>query len=91
MDVRDCVGGRRRARRKADRPGLLSRVGRAFTECEIRLQNAKIATLGARAEDVYYITDRNNRPLTEAAQFKCLEQAIHRLLDPEETPDKPFS
>ena len=75
----------------ADRPGLLSRVGRAFTECEIRLQNAKIATLGARAEDVYYITDRNNRPLTEAAQFKCLEQAIHRLLDPEETPDKPFS
>jgi len=75
----------------ADRPGLLSRIGRAFTECEIRLQNAKIATMGARAEDVYFITDRNNRPLTEAAQFECLEKAIHRLLAPEEPANKPFS
>ena len=75
----------------ADRPGLLSRIGRAFSECEIRLQNAKIATLGARAEDVYFITDRNNRPLTDPAQFACLEKAIHRLLDQEETTNKPFS
>jgi [protein-PII] uridylyltransferase len=75
----------------ADRPGLLSRIGRAFSECEIRLQNAKIATLGARAEDVYFITDRNNRPLTDPAQFACLEKAIHRLLDQEETTNKPFN
>ena len=65
----------------ADRPGLLSRVGRAFADCKVRLFNAKIATLGARAEDVYYITDLNNRPLTEEGQLDCLEQAIHRYLD----------
>ncbi len=65
----------------ADRPGLLSRVGRAFADCKVRLFNAKIATLGARAEDVYYITDRNNRPLKEQAQLDCLEQAIHKYLD----------
>lgn len=69
----------------ADRPGLLSRVGRAFADCRVRLFNARIATLGARAEDVYYITDLENRPLTDAAQLECLEKAIHRYLD-EETP-----
>jgi [protein-PII] uridylyltransferase len=65
----------------ADRPGLLSQVGRAFTECRVRLQNARITTLGARAEDVYYITDRNNRPLGEQQQLDCLEQAIRKHLD----------
>jgi len=64
-----------------DRPGLLSRIGRAFSECGINLQNAKIATLGSRAEDVYYITDRQNRPLRETAQFECLERAIHKYLE----------
>jgi [protein-PII] uridylyltransferase len=65
----------------ADRPGLLSQVGRAFTECRVRLQNAKITTLGARAEDVYYITDRTNRPLTDQQQLDCLESAIRKHLD----------
>jgi [protein-PII] uridylyltransferase len=69
----------------ADRPGLLSRVGRAFTDCRVRLLNARIATLGARAEDVYYITDLHDRPLTEPAQFDCLEQAIHHYLDEDST------
>jgi [protein-PII] uridylyltransferase len=67
----------------ADRPGLLSRVGRAFADCDIRLLHAKIATLGARAEDIYHITDLGGRPLTGEAQFECLEQAIHRYLDEE--------
>jgi len=35
----------------ADRPGLLSRIGRAFQASGVRLQNAKVATFGARAED----------------------------------------
>jgi len=68
----------------ADRPGLLSRVGRAFTECKVRLLNAKIATLGSRVEDVYYITDLQNRPLTDPAQIDCLKQALHRYLDNDE-------
>jgi [protein-PII] uridylyltransferase len=69
----------------ADRPGLLSRIGRAFADCNVRLWNAKIATLGARAEDVYYITDLDNRPLTDEKQFACLEQAIERYLGSEQT------
>ena len=71
-----------------DRPGLLSRVGRAFTDCKVRLLNAKIATLGARAEDVFYITGLDNKPLSDDAQFDCLEQAIYRYLASDE-PHKP--
>jgi len=69
----------------ADRPGLLSRIGRAFADCEIKLLNARIATLGSRAENVYYITDRNDQPLTDSLITECLEKAIHKHLDEEES------
>ncbi len=64
-----------------DRPGLLSRVGQALMECGVRLHNAKIATFGARVEDVFYITDKTNKPLNDEAQFQCLRQTIIRHLD----------
>jgi [protein-PII] uridylyltransferase len=65
----------------ADRPGLLSQIGRAFTACGVKLLNAKIATLGSRVEDVYYITDKNNEPLTDTLISECLEKAIYKYLD----------
>jgi [protein-PII] uridylyltransferase len=64
----------------ADRPGLLSCIARAFAECGVRLQNAKIATLGARAEDIFYITSRENQPLTSDQQDH-LQTAILRHID----------
>jgi [protein-PII] uridylyltransferase len=63
-----------------DHPGLLSQVGRAFTECGIRLLNARIATLGSRAEDIFYITDRNNQPLGDNTQYECLEKSLRKHL-----------
>lgn len=50
-----------------DVPGLLFQVGKIFEELGIQLQNAKIATLGERAEDVFFITAANNEPLDDAA------------------------
>ena len=47
----------------SDRPGLLSRIGWALADAKVRLQNAKVATFGERAEDVFYITDSKNQPL----------------------------
>ncbi|MCB1760113.1 MAG: [protein-PII] uridylyltransferase [Gammaproteobacteria bacterium] len=64
-----------------DRPGLLSQVGYAFADCGIRLINAKIATIGAEADDTFFITDRDNRPLQEREQIERLERAIHDRLD----------
>ena len=70
----------------ADRPGLLSHIGRAFADCGVQLLNAKIATLGSRAEDVYYITDMNNEPLTDTLISGCLEKAIFKYLDEDNAP-----
>jgi [protein-PII] uridylyltransferase len=69
----------------ADRPGLLYRIGKAFTECDIRVQNAKIATIGARAEDVFFITDQDNQPLRTAARYNALRRSLVSYL--EQPPD----
>ncbi len=65
----------------ADRPGLLSRVAQAFLDADVRVQNAKIATIGARAEDVFFITDRDNQPLHDEAQCTRLRNMLIRYLD----------
>ncbi len=66
-----------------DRPGLLSRVGQALRESGARLQNAKIATFGARVEDVFFITDKNNQPLRTEVQFTSLRDSMIKYLDEE--------
>ncbi|SMF96905.1 UTP--GlnB (protein PII) uridylyltransferase, GlnD [Methylomagnum ishizawai] len=63
-----------------DRPGLLSKVGRAFTRCGIRLYNAKISTIGSRAEDIFYITDAEDRPLRQESQRQILRDCIVALV-----------
>ncbi|KAF0283347.1 [protein-PII] uridylyltransferase [Spiribacter roseus] len=51
-----------------DQPGLLAQVGYTLARHGLRVQNAKIATLGERAEDVFFITDDANAPLTSATR-----------------------
>jgi len=63
-----------------DRPGLLSDVGQAFASCKIRLQHAKITTLGAEVEDIFFITDRKNHPILDETQLECLREAVTELL-----------
>ena len=62
-----------------DYPGLLSNVGRVFDDSEVLLQNAKIATFGSQAEDVFYVSGRDDRPLTEEQQGELREALIHTL------------
>ena len=66
----------------ADRPGILSRIGMALDFCGVSLQSAKIATYGARVEDVFFITDRNNRIIKDPIKFECLENSIKSSLEP---------
>ena len=64
----------------ADRPGLLARIGWALADAGVRIRNAKIATFGERAEDVFYVTGAHNRPLAD----NLLEQVyrdVHAALD----------
>jgi [protein-PII] uridylyltransferase len=65
----------------SDRPGLLSKVGQAFTECSVRLQSAKIATVGAEADDIFFVTTLDHRPLHDQRQLDCLAKAVTSRLD----------
>lgn len=66
----------------ADRPGLLSRVGLALRFCGARLQGAKIATYGERAEDIFFITDPDtNKPINANIKFECLRHSIRDSLE----------
>lgn len=47
----------------ADRPGLLSDVGKVFVQHQLQLHGARIVTVGERAEDVFYISDTQDQPL----------------------------
>ena len=59
-----------------DRPGLLSQVGSAMHICGVTLHKAKIATYGEKAEDIFFITDKNELPITDSNQLKLLEETI---------------
>jgi [protein-PII] uridylyltransferase len=66
-----------------DRPGLLARIGRIFVEFEVELQAAKIQTLGERVEDVFFLTDTDQRPLTDTNLCEAIQRAIREELDEE--------
>lgn len=63
-----------------DRPGLLARIGKIFLDFDLSLQNAKIATLGERVEDVFFITDAHNQPLADPELCARLQEAIVQQL-----------
>ncbi len=63
-----------------DRPGLLYQVALAMAQAGARLETAKIATYGERAEDVFFITTRDHLPFIDAgAQAQLREEIITRL------------
>ena len=48
----------------------------ALQQCQTRLVTAKVATYGERAEDYFFITDRNGAPIAGAEQQERLRQEI---------------
>ena len=58
-----------------DQPGLLARVGQVFLQEKIEVHAARITTLGERAEDMFYISDQNDEPLS-ADRLKALKSAL---------------
>ncbi len=64
----------------ADRPGLLSEVGKVFKTGGVAINGAKIMTVGERAEDVFYITDLDGGLLQDEA-CKNVHDSLVRALD----------
>ncbi|NIR30636.1 MAG: [protein-PII] uridylyltransferase [Gammaproteobacteria bacterium] len=69
-----------------DRPGLLARIGRVLADERVRLQNAKIATFGERAEDTFFVTDRKNRPLGDDVCSALRDRLVSVLDEAEGAP-----
>ncbi|MFT5426610.1 MAG: [protein-PII] uridylyltransferase, partial [Gammaproteobacteria bacterium] len=60
----------------SDRPGFLSRVGIALAGCDVRLYGAKIATYGSRVEDIFFISDKKDQPITDPIKIESLTNFI---------------
>ncbi len=62
-----------------DRPGLLCEVGQVMRKQRIKIQTAKILTVGERVEDVFYITGDDGNALNDE-QCAALKQALEEAL-----------
>jgi [protein-PII] uridylyltransferase len=67
----------------ADRPGLLSEVGKVFRAERVAINGAKIMTVGERAEDVFYIT-REDGGLLKEDSCQRVQEALMQALDKRE-------
>ncbi|NNP72232.1 protein-P-II uridylyltransferase [Acinetobacter defluvii] len=72
-----------------DQPGLLAKIGGLFMMQGLDIHSARIATLGERAEDIFFVTKNDGTPLnTEeselfASQLKAaLDEASHQVSHP---------
>lgn len=63
-----------------DRPGLLADVAQTLRKQRLRVYDARIATFGERAEDVFQITDGRDRALDETQQ-QALRDALLACLE----------
>ena len=64
----------------ADRPGLLSRIGIALFENGVRVHNARIATAGLRADDIFYITAFDDSPITDPSRRQAIREAVEAAI-----------
>lgn len=66
-----------------DRPGLLTAIAQVLFKHKIRMHNAKISTLGERVEDIFFVTDRQDRIIQDSALIDSLQHDIREALDSE--------
>ena len=62
-----------------DKAGLLAQVSQVFSKLNLNLLNAKITTIGARAEDFFILTNRQGKALNKTERTE-LEQCLHKVL-----------
>jgi [protein-PII] uridylyltransferase len=61
-----------------DQPGLLASIAFILIEHDVIVHNAKINTLGNRAEDTFLISERDDKPLSKT-KMKRLQEALMQL------------
>ncbi len=63
-----------------DQPGLLARIGAIFMQQGLDIHSAKIATLGERAEDIFFVTKKND-VLMSHDEVKAFAETLKAALD----------
>jgi len=64
-----------------DRQGLLAIIGYILIDHKLLLRKAKIATLGERVEDIFFVTDARWRPIDDKALLEEVAEEIRSQLD----------
>lgn len=66
-----------------DQPGLLANIACAFLRHDIEVHAARITTLGEKAQDVFMISDRQDKPLSKTAIQALTHELLSMLKQPE--------
>ncbi len=64
-----------------DFAGLLATVGQTFIDMNIQLHDAKITTIGSRVEDMFYVTDFQQHPITEEKKLAKIRNKLISILE----------
>ncbi len=64
-----------------DRPGLLATIGRTFLDCDIRVHDAKISTIGETAENIFMISNNKNQPINDPDSIHKLIETVKMRID----------
>ncbi|MEE9352588.1 MAG: [protein-PII] uridylyltransferase, partial [Thiotrichaceae bacterium] len=67
--------------RTIDVPGLLAKLSRIFYELEYRVVGARITTLGEEAEDIFYLTDFDDKPVVDEKKLQLLHDTLIEKID----------
>lgn len=64
----------------ADRPGILSSIGRHLLAAGVAVHGARIATLGERVDDVFFVTAANGSPWHDPAAHERVARTLRERL-----------
>ena len=65
----------------ADRPGLLADIAFALLQSKVRVHDARIATFGERAEDIFTISDRDDHAIKDETLLQSIREALLDYLE----------
>jgi len=66
-----------------DRPGLLYTIANLIADANLHVNHAKVATLGERVEDIFYLNDLQHEAVRDKALLQDLKEQIIQTLDSE--------
>ncbi len=64
-----------------DRHGLLAHIGMLLVDLDLTVRQARITTLGERAEDVFHVQNSAGEPIVEPEFIYQVENAVRQTLD----------